>query len=436
MGGTFDISVLELFLLLSAFFSGSETALVSMTKLRIRQAIDRHGDRAERLLEWQNHSDRLLTTILVGNNLANIAATSITALIITRLVGNPEIAVWINTVIMTSLILILSEILPKQVAKRMPEAFAIRVIGPLSFVGTMLRPVVWVFGGLAHGIARLFGATRSESSLISRADVGAMVEAAGEEGSLGSHERILLQEALEFRHAKVREIMTPRVKMHMLRADLPIDDARRNLAETGYSRMPVEGDEEGEIVGILLAKDLLLAHESQDAPTPLIVSDVMRPPQFVPEVVNIERLMEIFRHQQVHLAIVIGEYGDLAGLVTMENVLEKLVGQIEDEHDPEEVELRRLSERRIIAKGSARVDDLRRELGLELPDGDYETIGGYLVNELGRIPGRGQAVRWEDWLIQVYDADERRVLEVNLQNVGRLGGAGDDRAGGSGGDKV
>jgi len=156
--------------------------------------------------------------------------------------------------------------------------------------------------------------------------------------------------------------------------------------------------------------------------------------------VNIERLMEIFRHQQVHLAIVIGEYGDLAGLVTMENVLEKLVGQIEDEHDPEEVELRRLSERRIIAKGSARVDDLRRELGLELPDGDYETIGGYLVNELGRIPGRGQAVRWEDWLIQVYDADERRVLEVNLQNVGRLERSGADQAGaevgGSGGGKV
>jgi putative hemolysin len=420
MGGTTEYVLMAVFLLLSAFFSGSETALVSMTKLRIRQAIERHGSRGEALNEWLNHSDRLLTTILVGNNIANIAGTSIAALLVSRVIGDPETAVWVNTIIMTSLILVLSEIFPKQIAKRRPEMFAIRVIRPLSVVSFTLMPIVWFFGGLAHLVARMFGATSEESGLISRSDVGAMLEAAGEEGSIASHEQILLEEALEFRHATIREIMTPRVKMHTIGTDVPISEAKRIVASTGYSRVPVEGATEGEIVGVLFAKDLLLAHESEDEPVPLVAADVMRPPHFIPEMVSIDRLMEQFRHNQVHIAIVIGEYGDVVGLVTMENVLEKLVGQIEDEFDASEADIKQLSERRYIVKGSARLDDLRRELDIDLPEGDYETIGGYLINELGRIPSRGAATRWEEWLFQVYDADERRVLEVSFQKVGRV----------------
>lgn len=420
MTGTIDYVLMAIFLGLSAFFSGSETALVSMTKLRIRRAIAQHGERAERLNEWQSNSDRLLTTILVGNNIANIAGTSLAAVLISRLIANPEHIVWVNTVIMASLILILSEILPKQIAKRRPEGFAMRVIRPLSFISIVIRPLVWIFGGAAHLVARIMGATHAESVITSRADVEAMVEAATEEGTIASHERILLREALEFRYARVSEIMTPRVKMRTLRIDQPIDEAKRIVAETGYSRMPVESSEDDTIVGILFAKDLLLTHESEDEPAPLIVSDLMRPPQFVPEMVAIERLMELFRAQQVHIAIVIGEYGDVVGLVTMENVLEKLVGNIEDEFDPDEAGIRVLSARRCLVKGSARLDDLQRTLHIELPEGEYETIGGYLVNELGRIPHIGAAVRWDNWLIQAYDADDRRVLEVSLQRIGRL----------------
>ncbi len=420
MAGTIDYVLMAVFLGLSAFFSGSETALVSMTKLRIRRAIAHHGERAERLREWQSNSDRLLTTILVGNNIANIAGTSLAAVIVGQLIADPEHVVWVNTVIMTSVILVLSEILPKQIAKRRPEGFAIRVIGPLTIVGMIIRPLVWIFGGAAHLVARMMGVTHAESALTSRADVEAMVEAATEEGTIASHERMLLREALEFRYARVSEIMTPRVKMRTLRVDTTIEEAKRIVAETGYSRMPIEGSEDDTIVGILFAKDLLLTHESEDEPAPLVVSDLMRPPQFVPEMVTIDRLMELFRSRQVHIAIVIGEYGDVVGLVTMENVLEKLVGQIEDEFDPEEAEIRALSERRYLVKGSLRLDDLQRKLHLELPEGDYETIGGYLVNELGRIPRIGAAVRWENWLIQVYDADDRHVLEVSLQRIGPL----------------
>ncbi len=415
-----DYILMASFLLVSAFFSGSETALVSMTKLRIRRAIETHGKRGERLLEWQNNSDRLLTTILVGNNISNIAGTSIAALLVSRLIGNPELAVWVNTVIMTSLILVMSEILPKQIAKRRPEGFALRVIGPLTVIGAVIRPLVWFFGGLAHIVARAMGATKEDSGAISRADVEAIVAAAGEEGSLHRHEQMLMREALGFRRATVREIMTPRVHMRSLLASDTITEAKRVAVETGFSRLPVQGEEEGEVVGVLFAKDLLIEDEKESETSPRTVADIMRKAHFVPEMIGIERLMELFRQNQMHIAIVIGEYGDVVGLVTMEDVLERLVGQIEDEYDPMADVIRKVSPRRYLLRGTARLDDIRRQLGIELPEGDYETIGGYIVDALGKIPSRGAAIRWQGWLIQVYDASERHVLEVSLSRIGKL----------------
>jgi len=421
MSETTNLILLLLLLAASAFFSGSETSLVSMTKLHIRRALEKHGDRARRLLAWEHHSDRLLTTILIGNNIVNIAATSIMAIIVNSYITDPETAVWVNTALMTSVILVLGEILPKQIAKRKPDPIALFVISPLVAVSVALRPLVWVFGGIAHAIARLLGAPPTAQTLISRSDIEAIVVAAGEEGSLATQERLLLEEALNFRETRVKEIMTPRVNMVTIRRDASLDEAKRMFAETGFSRLPVVGSDEHEIVGVLFAKDLLLTYETGDGPSLLVMSDLMRPHVFVPEMVTLDRLLELFRRKHLHIAMVIGEYGDVVGLVTMEDVLEKLVGQIEDEFDQKEVEVKRLSERRFLLKGSARLDDLRRTLGIELPEGDYETIGGYLINELGRIPPRGAAVRWDDWLIQVYEADERRVQEVTLQYIGKLG---------------
>ncbi len=242
--------------------------------------------------------------------------------------------------------------------------------------------------------------------------------AAGEEGSLRTEERLLLEEALDFHRTTVKEIMTPRVNMVTVRRDATLDEAKRVIAGTGYSRLPVVGDDENEIVGVLFAKDLLLSHEAERAPVPLVAADLMRQHAYIPEMVTISRLMELFRRKQMHLVMVIGEYGDVAGLVTMEDVLERLVGQIEDEYDAVEADVKRISERRYLVKGTTRLDELNRALGIELPEGEYETIGGYVISRLGRIPQRGAALRWHEWLIQVYDADERRVQEVSLQFIG------------------
>ncbi len=414
---TTNLVLLAACLAMSAFFSGSETALISMTKLRVMRAIGEHGPKAEGLRTWLNRSDHLLTTILIGNNLTNIAATSVTAVLVSSLIPSQTLAVVVNSVVMTSLILVLSEILPKMIAKRRPAPVAMHVLPPLVAVGTFLTPVVWLFGGIARAIARLMGSVDEGTHAIGRDDVEAVVDAAGREGSLGSDERLLLEEALGLRTTVVREIMTPRIKMTTVRQDTRINSVKALVAETGYSRLPVEGAAEGEFVGVLFAKDLLLAYEVESAPAPLIVADVMRSARLVPEVVTIDRLLALFRSEHMHMAIVIGEYGDVVGLVTMEDVLEQLVGHIEDEFDRDRFEIRKLSARRSVVDGDARLDDLRRYLAIEFPEGDYETIGGFMIHELGRIPSTGAVVRLEGWIIQVLSSDERRVLEVALQYI-------------------
>ena len=409
------IAILVALLALSGFFSGSETALISMTKLRIRRARETHGAKAQSLTAWEKHSDRLLTTLLIGNNLVNIAAASLTAVVVSEFISNPNVAIWVNTVVMTSIILVMSEILPKQIAKRKFEPLAMRVAGPLWFLSIVLFPFVWVFGGIAHLVARLMNVPDSVQ-VISRDDVEAVVGAAGDEGSLARDERFILEEALDLPEARVREIMTPRVRMVTVQISDGVETIKRLIARTGYSRLPVQGPDES-IVGVLFAKDIILVYESGESPTPIVASDLMRPAHFVPEMVPVARVLETFRTHRVHIAIVIGEYGEVRGLVTMEDVLEKLVGSIEDEHDQLRSDVRRLSPRRIVAKGSVRLDDLRRTQNIRLPEGDYETIGGYFTHELGSIPTRGAALRWKQWLIQAYDVDGRHVEEVVFFDV-------------------
>ena len=411
-----SVVILILLLTLSGFFSGSETALISMTKLRIRKAREKYGDRAETLNAWEKHSDRLLTTLLIGNNLVNIAAASLTAVVVSEFIENQNVAIWVNTVVMTSIILVMSEILPKQIAKRKYEPLSMVVSSPLWYLSIVLWPFVWVFGGIAHVVARLMNVSDSVQ-IISRDDVEAVVGAAGDEGSLAREERFILEEVLDLSEARVREVMTPRVKMVTVHENDTIDTVKRLIADTGFSRLPVE-DKDEQIVGVLFAKDLILLHEAENAAAPVIVADLMRPATFVPEVVPVAHVLEQFRTHRVHIAIVIGEYGDVRGLVTMEDVLEKLVGNIEDEYDEQRADIKQVSERRFLVKGAVRLDDLKRKLGIELPEGDYETVGGYFTDELGHIPTRGAAIRWRNWLIQAYDVDGRHVEEVTLCNIG------------------
>jgi putative hemolysin len=415
MNETFSLVLLVVLLILSGFFSGSETALISMTRLRLRKAREKYGERARRLDAWEHRSSVLLTTLLIGNNLVNIAAASVAALVISEHISNPTVAVWVNTAVMTSIILLVSEILPKQVAKSRYEPIALAVVTPLFWLGRLLAPLVWIFGGIANGIAHWMGVTEAVQ-LTERADVEAVVGAAGDEGGLARDERFLLEEALDLDESRVREIMTPRLSMFNVHRDTPVSELKRAIARTGYSRLPVEGDQE-DIVGVVIAKDLLMVHEAETANTPLVAGDVMRRAVFVPEVVSLKMVLERFRTEQLHIAIVVGEYGEVVGLVTMEDVLEKLVGSIEDEHDAVRTDIRQVSDRRHLVDGSVRLDDLRRVVDIDLPEGEYDTIGGYFIARLGRIPTLGVAIRWDKWLIQAHDVDERRIRTVTLYDV-------------------
>lgn len=414
-----SLAVLFVLLCLSAFFSASETALVAMTKVRVRRALDHYGRKAKPLLQWDRHSDRLLTAIVIGNNVVNIGAASVTAMVLSYYIADPETAVWVNTALMTTVILIFGEILPKQLGKSHSESTSLVVIRPVIALSSILWPLVWVFSGITRGVARWVMAGKPRHSP-TRSELEAAVAMAGEEGSLATDEHALLREALKLRETMVREIMTPRVQMVTLARHDSLETAKSLCASSGFSRIPVTGADENEIVGVLFAKDLLLTYESGVGPTAVVVSDLMRPPVFVPEVISVSRLLDTFRRHNTHLLIVVGEYGDVTGLVTMEDLLEKLVGAIEDEFDREEPEIKALSERRFLVAATAQPDSIARALGVVLPEGEYETVAGYLIDRLGKIPPPGTAHRFEDWLILVYDADDRRVRSVTFQYLGML----------------
>jgi CBS domain containing-hemolysin-like protein len=390
-----------------------------MTKIRIRSSLSIHGSRAQPLLHWYRHSERLLTTVVIGNNIVNTAAASIMAMVLSHYIPDPKTAVWVNTALMTTVLLVFGEILPKQIGKAHSESVSLTLIRPMVFLSVLLRPLVWVFGGITHGAAvLLIGKQPSESA--GRTELQAAVAAAGEEGTLAREEHVLLEEALKLRDTTVREVMTPRVHMVTLARAEGLDTAKRLFAASGFSRIPVTGTTDGDVVGVLFAKDLLLTYESADGSAPVIVADLMRQPIFVPDVIAMNRLIEMFRRHNTHLLIVVGEYGDVVGLVTMEDMLEKLVGEIEDEFDQEESDIRRLSDRRYLVKATTRLDAASHSLGIDLPEGDYETVGGYLNHVTGRIPAPGSSHRLKDWLILVYEADERHVREVTFQYLGRL----------------
>ncbi len=408
-----DIVLLLVFIALSGFFSGSETALVGMTRFRIVQALEEHDRQAHGLERWRDQPEKMLTSILIGNNIANIGAASLTAALATQFFP-PDTAIWVNTIVMTTVILIFGEIVPKTLAKRASEPISLAVAGPLWGMTQVLAPFVWIFGRISHLAGRLVGASGDRAEPISRGAVRAVVETAGLEGALSPYERLLIEEVLAMRGTLLKEIMTPRISMQTIPQYATVAEGRRLASETGLSRLPVEGGSPDEIVGVLYAKDLLLAGSTENI-TPIIVSDVMRSPQFVPEVMTTDLLLNQFRQEKSHIAIVIGEHGDISGLVTLEDALEMLVGQITDEHDTREQDIHTLTSNLHVVSGATRLDDLSRQIGFEAPEGDYETIGGFLVSHLGSIPVRGAIIPWSEWSIRVLDASERNVIQVSLR---------------------
>ncbi len=410
-----QLLAIALLLSLSAFFSGSEAALFSISSLN-RKKLLKSGRRNARLLDsLLSQPHRVLVTLLSGNTLVNVGASIFATLLFLRLSQATGLRTSLSMVfavaVMTFLLLLFGEFTPKVHSLAHAERLSLSFAPLLRFFLLSFYPFTWLFHLLARGVSSLL---RAEAELITLDELKAMVELSRESGTLNGDEAKMIRKLLAFQHTSVKEVMTPRTEMSCLRSGVTVKDAVESLRDISHSRIPVYGKTVDHMVGILYAKDLLPHLSRQDAP----IDDYLREPYFVPEQLSTGELLSEFRTRQVHMAIVVDEYGGTSGLVTLDDLLEEMVGEILDEHDlGEEPIYSMVGPGEIRAKGRMDLDDLNSLLGTSLPTEEYDTLGGLIFGTLGRIPGQGELFSYGGALFTIEEIKGRRIEMVRVKKI-------------------
>jgi putative hemolysin len=377
-------------LFFSAIFSSSEVAIISITRAKVRILLQAKERRAEHLAALKKKPDHTLITILIGNNIVNVAAASLATSIAIDIFG--DAGVGIATFVVVLLLLVFGEIGPKIFAVRSTESLALRMAPFIHALSRLFFPFLWLYDRVS-GTSHLTVAFAKPG--ITEEEIKGWIDLGKEEGAIEQDERELLYSVLEFSDTIAREVMTPRLDTVMIEDTQTPDQAIKVFNDTGYSRLPVFHDQIDNIVGILNVKDIFpVVLRRKEG---VLIKDVMKEPYLVPETKKIDDLLKEMRQKKVHMAIVVDEYGSYSGIVTIEDILEELVGEIQDEHDREEPQLQQIEEGVYLVGGRMWVEDLNEELGLNLPiDESYETIAGLVTERLGHIPRKGESVHVEE----------------------------------------
>lgn len=399
------LAALAICVALSAFFSASETAYSAVNKVRLKTMSLDGDSRAAAALHLAEDYDRLLTVILVGNNVVNIAGTSIATVIFTGLVG--PVGATLSTVVMTLLILLFGEVSPKTLAKESPEKIAMAVARPLRVVMIVLRPVDAVFVVWRRMLSHLFKPEKDPNHI--EAELMTMVDEAQHEGDMDAHEGELIRSAIEFNDQDASSILTPRVDVTALEDTATMEEAADLFRESGYSRLPVYHEDMDHVVGILHEKDFYIRqHEGcRD------ITGIMTRPVWAPATLKISKLLKLFQSSKTHLVILLDEFGGTEGLVTMEDVLEELVGEIYDEHDDVSEELVALEDGSFLVDGGMQLTDMLDYFGLT-DTYEADTAGGWAAEVLGCIPRTGDSFDKDGLRCVVSGMDKRRVTRLRI----------------------
>lgn len=396
--------------ILSAFFSATETAFSALNRTRLKNMAE-HGDqRAVSALYLVERYDELLSTILIGNNIVNITLSSIGTLFFIRLVGSGGAG--LATCVVTVVVLIFGEISPKSLAKEAPERFAMAATPFVRFIMSVLRPVNWLFTQWKKLLRKTFNI--QEESGMTPDELLTMVEEAEHEGGMNAEESELLKSAIEFRDVDVDDILTPRVQVEGVPVDATIAETADRFEQSGYSRLPVYDETLDHIVGILHQKDFYNRARKENS---FPISDIMKKPVYVPAGAKISDTLRLLQKTQSQIAVVADEYGGTKGIVSMEDILEELVGEIWDEHDEVE-EPFRFSENGLICRalGSADPEELFEKLAIH-GETESSTVSGWVTEQTERIPQEGDSFDFNGWHAVVLKADERHVLEIELHKI-------------------
>lgn len=404
------IAALAVCVALSAFFSASETAFTSANRVRLKTMSQGGNKRAELALALAEDFDRLLTTILVGNNIVNIAGTALATVLFTAWVG--RMGPTVSTVVMTVLVLIFGEVTPKTIAKESPEKFAMAAAPALKALCAILTPVNALFSRWKTLMQRLFKPETQGSQV--EAEIMTLVDEAEHEGDIDAHEGELIRSAIEFNDDRdILSVLTPRVDVTALEDTAGMDEAADLFREAGYSRVPVYHEDMDHIVGILHEKDFYArAYEGCQS-----ITEIMKPPVWAPSTLKLQKLLKLFQQEKTHIVIVVDEFGGTEGIVTMEDVLEELVGEIYDEHDEEERELVAVADGSWLVDGGMQLSELLEMAGVENVY-SADTVGGWAAEVMGCIPFVGAAFETDELRGMVTEMDKRRVTRLRVWKKG------------------
>lgn len=394
---------------MSGYFSATETAFTAINKIRLKAKADDGDKGAKRVLRLAENYDRLLTTILIGNNVVNILASSLFTLLLVALIPHNEgLATTLSTVILTVVVLIFGEITPKTLAKEFPEGFA-RFSAPLiNALAWILFPFTLLFGLWKKLLLKIF--KHKEDNAITDDELKIMVEEAEQEGGINAQESDLIRSAIEFNELEAKDILVPRVDVFAVDAQAPLAEIDKIFMETRFSRLPVYEGSIDNIIGILHEKDFIKQRRYNN----FSLKKAVQPVVFVVATTKISATLKLMQKNKTHMAVVSGEFGDTLGIITMEDILEELVGEIWDEHDDVLSDITELGENAYKVLGSTSVNDLCDYFDLNGIDTESSTVGGWVIDMLGKVPTKGDELTYENLRIIITKTDARRIAELEI----------------------
>lgn len=408
------VVVLVILVLLSGFFSASETALTAFRSIHLEKFVDEKKDNVVVLLKkWLKDPNPMLTGLLIGNNIVNIMASSIATVVMATYFGNTGKSILIVTILMTVAILIFGEITPKLIARNHSSEVAGKVISFIYYLTLFLNPVILILVFISKVLGRACGVNMDNGGvMITEEDIISFVNVGQEEGVIEEDEKEMIHSIVGFGETTAKEVMTPRTSMTAFEGSKTIDDIWDTLMEDGFSRIPIYEETIDNILGVLYIKDIMSQVKSGNTNQP--IRELVRPAYFVPETKSIIEILKEFKIKKVHIAMVLDEYGGIGGLLTIEDLIEEIVGEIRDEFDEEEEEfVRKVGENSYEVDAMIDIETLDKELGIQLPvSEDYESLGGLITTELGRVTEKGDKLELENVKLQVLEMDKMRISKV------------------------
>ena len=403
------IIIIVVCVILSAYFSATETAFSTFNRIRVKNMAEKGNKKAALALRLSDNYDSLISAILIGNNIVNILASAMATLLFAKLIVNQDLAATVSTGVLTVVLLIFGEISPKTIAKYNPESFVLFSAPIINFVRVILFPFIIIFNGWQKLLAKLF--KKNEDQGMTEEELISIIEEAEEEGDIDKEESDLIKSAIEFGDLEVGDIFTPRIDITSLPVGADKETVAKTFSESGYSRLPVYDGDIDNVVGILYYKDFYtVAYKTNVA-----LEEIIKPVIYVAKTQPVNELMKELQEKQLHMAVVTDEFGSTAGIVTLEDILEEIVGEIWDEHDEIIEEIKEVGENEYVVSGKANTEKLFDELDIDLDDEiDAVTVGGWAMEVLGKIPEVGDTFEEHGVAVEVLEMDGRRVESVHV----------------------